>query len=87
MQVTFRVRRVSDLTAFARVRTRLASRARTTLARSDNGGSSWSTLPFDGQPFAIALTDGAATIGIVTRATEFFRSEDGGRTWPGPDGR
>ena len=54
------------------------------LARSDDGGASWSKLPFDGQPFAVALTDGGRTIALVTRATELFRSADGGRTWPAP---
>lgn len=54
------------------------------LARSDDGGASWSKLPFDGQPFAVALTGGGRTIALVTRATELFRSDDGGRTWPGP---
>ncbi|MDO8485010.1 MAG: sialidase family protein [Candidatus Limnocylindrales bacterium] len=54
------------------------------LARSDDGGASWSKLPFEGQPFAIAVSDGGRTIALVTRATDFFRSDDGGRTWPGP---
>lgn len=54
------------------------------LARSDDGGVSWSKLPFEGQPFAVAVTDGGRTIALVTRSTEFFRSDDGGRTWPGP---
>jgi len=54
------------------------------LARSDDGGASWSSLPFEGQPFAIAVAAGGRTIGVVTRSTEFFRSDDGGRTWPGP---
>ncbi len=54
------------------------------LARSDDGGASWSKLPFEGQPFAVAVTAGGRTIALVTRATEFFRSDDGGRTWPGP---
>lgn len=52
------------------------------LARSDDGGASWSRLPFDGQPAAIAVTAGGETIAIVTRSTEYFRSDDGGRTWP-----
>ncbi len=53
------------------------------LARSDDGGATWSKVPFDGQPLAIAVTDGGLTIALVTLATEFFRSDDGGRTWPG----
>jgi photosystem II stability/assembly factor-like uncharacterized protein len=54
------------------------------IARSDNGGASWSKLPFDGQPAVIAVTDGGRTIAVVTRSTEFFRTDDGGQTWPGP---
>ena len=54
------------------------------LARSDDGGASWSELPFDGESAAIAVTAGGRTIAVVTRSTEFFRSADGGRTWPGP---
>lgn len=54
------------------------------MARSDDGGASWSKLAFEGQPFAVAITGGGRTIAVVTRATEFFRSDDGGRTWPGP---
>lgn len=54
------------------------------LARSDNGGASWSKLAFQGQVFAIAVASGGQTIAVVTRSTEFFRSDDGGQTWPGP---
>lgn len=54
------------------------------LARSNDGGTSWSNLPFDDQPAAIAVTARGQTIGIVTRSTEFLRSDDGGRSWPGP---
>lgn len=54
------------------------------LARSDDGGATWSVLPFDDESAAIALTAGGATIGIVTRSTDFFRSDDGGQSWPAP---
>ena len=54
------------------------------LARSGDGGATWSKLSFDGQPAAIAVTAEGQSIGIVTRSTEFFRSDDGGQTWPGP---
>lgn len=54
------------------------------LARSDDGGASWSKLPFEGQPFAIALADDGRTIALVTRTAEFFRSDNGGRSWPSP---
>ncbi len=56
----------------------------TGLARSDDGGATWLTLPFDGQPLAIALTDGGRTIALVTLETDFFRSDDRGLTWPAP---
>ena len=52
------------------------------LARSNDGGASWSRLPFAGQPFAIALANAGRTVALVTAETEFFRSDDGGRTWP-----
>jgi photosystem II stability/assembly factor-like uncharacterized protein len=54
------------------------------LARSADGGATWSKMPFEGQPAAIAVTAGGQTIALVTRSTEFFRSDDGGKTWPGP---
>jgi len=54
------------------------------VTRSDDGGATWSRLPFNGQPAAIAVTDGGRAIALVVRTTEFFRSDDGGRTWPGP---
>lgn len=54
------------------------------LARSGDGGATWSTIPFEGQPAAIAVTAGGQSIALVTRSTEFFRTDDGGETWPGP---
>lgn len=54
------------------------------LARSDNGGLSWAKLSFTGSPAAVALTAGGRTVGVVTRSTDFFRSDDGGQSWPGP---
>ena len=53
------------------------------LARSDDGGVTWSRLPFTGQPATVAVTDGGRTIAVVTRSTDFYRSGDGGRSWPG----
>lgn len=54
------------------------------LARSDDGAATWSDLSFDGEPAAIAVTAGGRTVALVTRSTEYFRSDDGGRTWPAP---
>jgi photosystem II stability/assembly factor-like uncharacterized protein len=54
------------------------------LLRSDDGGATWSQIPFPDSPFAIAVSPDGRTIALVTKSTEFFRSEDGGRTWPGP---
>lgn len=54
------------------------------LARSDDGGATWAKLSFEGQPFAIAVTAGGRTIAVVTRSTEFFRSDDAGMSWPSP---
>jgi photosystem II stability/assembly factor-like uncharacterized protein len=54
------------------------------LARSGDGGATWSELSFDGEPAAIAITAGGRAIAVVTRSTDFYRSEDGGRSWPAP---
>lgn len=54
------------------------------LLRSEDAGATWTTIPLPGPVFAIALSDDGRTIAAVTRTTDFFRSEDGGRTWPGP---
>lgn len=54
------------------------------LARSDDGGVTWSKLPFEGQPLAIALANGGRTVALVTAEAEFFRSDDGGRSWTAP---
>ena len=53
------------------------------LARSMDGGATWSKIPFEGQPAAVAVTAGGHTIALVTRSSEFYRSDDGGKTWPG----
>jgi photosystem II stability/assembly factor-like uncharacterized protein len=54
------------------------------LFRSDDGGRAWSKLPFVGSAFAIGVTSDGRDIAVVTKETEFFRSRDGGQTWPGP---
>lgn len=54
------------------------------LYRSDDAGRSWEPTAYTGSAFAIATTDDGETIAIVSQDTEFFRSADGGQTWPGP---
>jgi len=51
--------------------------------RSDDRGGSWRKLPFTGSAFAVAVSAGAREIAVVTKETQFFRSHDGGETWPG----
>lgn len=52
--------------------------------RSDDGGRSWRDLGFGPGAAAVALAPDGRTIGIVARDTTFFRSDDGGATWPEP---
>jgi len=54
------------------------------LFRSDDGGHLWAKLLFDGSAFAIGVTSDGRDIAVVTKETAFFRSRDGGQTWPGP---
>lgn len=54
------------------------------LLRSEDGGTSWTALPFTNAPFAIALSPDGSTIAVVTKTTDFYRSDDAGRSWPGP---
>ncbi len=54
------------------------------LFRSDDGGQSWSATAYSGSVFAVATTADGATVAVVNRDTEFFRSVDNGASWPGP---
>ena len=54
------------------------------LSRSEDGGVTWSPTGYRGSAFAIATTPDGRTVAVVSRETEFFRSDDGGATWPGP---
>ncbi len=54
------------------------------LFRSDDVGRTWSATAYRGSVFAIATTSDGATVAVVSRETEFFRSPDRGSTWPGP---
>jgi photosystem II stability/assembly factor-like uncharacterized protein len=57
----------------------------TGLYRSVDLGRSWQATGFKGTVLtvAVAATD-PRTVGLVDDKTRFFRSEDGGATWPGP---
>lgn len=54
------------------------------LLRSEDGGATWSAIKLPGPAFAIALSDDGRTMAVVTSSTDFYRSGDAGRTWPGP---
>ena len=55
------------------------------LVRSVDGGRSWQPAGFTGTVFTVAVapTD-TQVVAVVDSATRFFRSADGGTTWPGP---
>jgi photosystem II stability/assembly factor-like uncharacterized protein len=55
------------------------------LFRSGDGGRSWTPSPYKGSAFAVAASADGRVVALVSRETEFFRSEDGGVTWSGPD--
>ncbi len=54
------------------------------LYRSDDSGHSWSPTSYKGSAFAIATSEDGRTVALVSQGTEYFRSTDGGQTWPGP---
>lgn len=54
------------------------------LSRSDDGGRTWTPTGYVGSAFALATSPDGATVAVVSRETEFFRSSDRGATWPGP---
>ena len=53
--------------------------------RSVDGGRSWQPTGFTGLAITVAVapTD-PNVIAVVDDKTRFFRSDDGGATWPGP---
>lgn len=57
--------------------------SQTGLFRSRDGGLSWSATPYSGSTYAVATPDGQV-VAVVSREAEFFRSADGGSSWPGP---
>ncbi len=54
------------------------------LFRSPDGGRSWAKTGYTGSAFAVAASADGQDVALVSRETEFFRSTDGGATWPGP---
>jgi len=55
------------------------------LYRSADGGRTWAKTGYAGSAFAIATSSDGQAVAVVSRETEFFRSSDGGISWPGPD--
>lgn len=56
------------------------------LFRSGDGGRTWAPTLYRGSAFAVATSPDGATVGVVSRETDFYRSSDSGATWPGPGG-
>lgn len=54
------------------------------LFRSGDSGHSWAKTGYGGSALAIATSADGQTVAVVSQETEFFRSPDGGATWPGP---
>lgn len=55
------------------------------LRRSTDGGSSWSTTGFGSQALAVAVaSDDPMDVALVDQSTRFYRSPDGGLSWPAP---
>ncbi|MBA2701219.1 MAG: hypothetical protein H0U58_05880 [Chloroflexi bacterium] len=54
------------------------------LYRSDDRGASWRRILSVPLPLAVAVTSDAKVVAVVSRQTDFYRSDDGGGTWPGP---
>lgn len=54
------------------------------LHRSDDGGRSWRRTGYVGSAFAVATDAQGTAIAVVSQGTDFYRSSDGGVTWPGP---
>jgi len=55
------------------------------LYRSGDGGRIWTKTAFAGAVFAIATLSEGLTVAVVSKETDFYRSPDGGGSWPGPD--
>ncbi len=55
------------------------------LLRSADGGRTWAKTAYEGSAFAIATSGDGQMVAVVSRETDFFRSPDGGASWPPPD--
>jgi photosystem II stability/assembly factor-like uncharacterized protein len=55
------------------------------LRRSGDGGATWSDTGFASQALALAVApDDPMDVALVDEATRFYRSPDGGASWPAP---
>jgi photosystem II stability/assembly factor-like uncharacterized protein len=54
------------------------------LAKSVDGGRSWANTAFVGSAFAVATAGDGDVVAVVSQDTDYYRSDDGGATWPGP---
>ena len=55
------------------------------LRRSSDGGVSWSTTGFAFPALAVAVaSDDPMHVALVDQSTRFYRSPDGGASWPAP---
>lgn len=54
------------------------------LVRSIDGGGTWTPTAYRGSAFAAAVAPDGRTVAVVSRETDFYRSPDGGASWPGP---
>ena len=54
------------------------------LFRSGDGGRTWASTGYTGSALAVATSPDGATVAVVSRETEFYRSSDRGATWTGP---
>lgn len=55
------------------------------VSRSADGGRTWTATPLEGVAVTVAVSpQDSDLVAVVDDKTRFFRSSDGGATWPGP---